>query len=893
MTPRLSIIAASIRRVISALVSTASDYYWDNVVLAMKMDTGVDPEWANTVLAMHMNDADPYWGSTVLAMHMDGTNTEQVFTDLKGKSVTVGGGTNTRTATKQFGTASAYFDGVGDNLTIGSSADFYFPGDFTIECWINCNIGATETILGNWEVGASYPFKLDRNSSSAIQFWMNGGTAATGPGTAQNVWSHVAVVRNSGSVVVYVDGVGGTPVSYATAIGPSGGFPVYIGSYNSSASPSLNAYVDDLRITKGVARYTANFTRPTLPFLDGASLADLKSHSITSVGTPSLSAAQSKFGGKSALFNGTTDYLTIPTSTDFGFGTGDFTVECWVKTAVSGTVLDLRSVSGDLGLFAINGGFISLWNGSTHLQGFTNVTTDAWVHLAWVRSAGVVSMFVNGVLDGVSATPATFGTTRPVRIGADIASANFFSGYIDDLRVSKVARYAVEFTPSAVPFLDGTAVPFLEEKGKAVTVVGGATTSTATKKYGTGSGYFNNDTYLTLLDSADFTFGSSDFTIEAWVNVDNVTSLKGVAGQRSNSSSMGWSLQVDSAAAKFDYSTSGSLTDTVTNSQALSAGSWWHLAVVRHGPSLVLFVNGAAGTPVNIGTDSIYDASLPLWVGSMNQLSPSTFDMIGYIDDLRITKGVARYISNFTPPTESIATNKKTYIDPHWDKVVLGMHMNGIDNGTTFTDVKGKTVSVFGNTATKTAFKKFGTASAYFDGTGDYLTVPNSADFAFGSGDFTVECWINPSSIPTTTSDYRFIVSRDSVGATRGWSLTMMESTGFVSFAVFGDNASPFIALTDTSAPPEGQWTHFAATRSGSNTYLHRNGVLVASQTGISGTGQDSGVYLLIGTNNQSGSPVVNGSWEFYGYIDDLRITKGVARYTANFQPVQLPFPNS
>jgi len=668
VTPRLSIIAASIRRVIAAIggAATASDYYWDNVVLAMKMNTGVDPEWANTVLAMHM---------------------------------------------------------------------------------------------------------------------------------------------------------------------------------------------------------------------DGTSFSDLKVHSISTSGSPTLSATQSKFGGKSALFNGTTDYLAIPTSTDFGFGTGDFTVECWVKTAASGTVLDLRSASGDLGLFAINGGFISLWNGSAHMQGSITVTTDAWVHLAWVRSAGVVSMFVNGVLDGVSATSATFGTTRPVRIGADISAANFFSGYIDDLRVSKVARYAVEFTPSAVPFLDGTAVPFLEEKGKAVTVVGNTSVNTTTKKYGTGSGYFDGTgDYLELADHADYAIGTGDFTIEMWFNMSAYPAAGTTYALASKYLGplsrwliyLGQSVTSDSGL-KFvacNGSTainSGSTDATVTlASLGVVINTWHHVAAVRKDGILYVYLNGAVlPKQTAINYDITYTGGT-VQVGAQNALMPFN----GYIDDLQITKGIAKYISNFTP-TE-LATNKKTYLDPHWDKVVLGLHMDDVG----LSDVKGHAVTLNGNTRSSVK-SKFGGYSVAFDGTGgNYISFADSSDFEFGSGDFTIEFWSN------TDATTKFAVAKRDTGiGADSWYV----SVGGAPAAGFSADGTTWMATAYGPACVTSAWNHMAVVRSGATLTMFTNG-LAGTPVTMTGSVNNSATAISVGAS-------ANGGFPINGYIDDLRITKGVARYTANFQPIQLPFP--
>ena len=108
--------------------------------------------------------------------------------------------------------------------------------------------------------------------------------------------------------------------------------------------------------------------------------------------------------------------------------------------------------------------------------------------------------------------------------------------------------------------------------------------------------------------------------------------------------------------------------------------------------------------------------------------------------------------------------------DPHWANVVLAMYMDGANNGTTFTEEKGKTVTRFGHTVTKTDQKKFGTASAYFDGSGDYLRLATSNDWDFGSGDFTIEAWVRISTFAVT----RGVVARrdnTSTGNANNWSL--------------------------------------------------------------------------------------------------------------------------
>jgi hypothetical protein len=216
--------------------------------------------------------------------------------------------------------------------------------------------------------------------------------------------------------------------------------------------------------------------------------------------------------------------------------------------------------------------------------------------------------------------------------------------------------------------------------------------------------------------------------------------------------------------------------------------------------------------------------------------------------------------------------------NPYFANVVLLMHMNGADNGTVFTDVKGKSVTLFGNTVTKTATKKYGTASAYFDGNGDYLTVPDSADFEFGAGDFTVEFWLNP-----TAATSGGILSKYDLGG-QGWRIYYnANGTLFVTHEGF--------SASTINAPPGsinfGTFSHVAWVRSGTTIKLYIGGVAVASTTTTNALANTS-------------APLSIGRWEYSGttsymtgHLDDLRITKGVARYTADFIPTKYEFPDA
>lgn len=215
--------------------------------------------------------------------------------------------------------------------------------------------------------------------------------------------------------------------------------------------------------------------------------------------------------------------------------------------------------------------------------------------------------------------------------------------------------------------------------------------------------------------------------------------------------------------------------------------------------------------------------------------------------------------------------------DADFDKVVLLLHCDGANGSTTFTDnsPSPKTVTAYGDAKVSTAQSKFGGASAYFDGVGDYLTVPNTTDLQFGTGDFTVEGWIRCESI---TGKYVFLCLGTYYQVTSGIVFYFVDGK----IAAYS-GTSPFIAASASISA--NTWTHVAWARSGATLRLFTDGVL-RHQAELSAHLSPTGSPPTIGQDAQYSNML------FFGHIDDLRITKGAARYTANFTPPTAPFPD-
>lgn len=212
--------------------------------------------------------------------------------------------------------------------------------------------------------------------------------------------------------------------------------------------------------------------------------------------------------------------------------------------------------------------------------------------------------------------------------------------------------------------------------------------------------------------------------------------------------------------------------------------------------------------------------------------------------------------------------------DPYFANVVALLHLDGADSGTSFIDVTGKTWSGIGNAATKTAQAKFGASSLYLDGMGDgILTAASSSDFAFGTGDFTLEAWIRPSA---SAEQYKTIIQPNNNA------LIALLYNANIRKIYWYNNGNVVMHGTELTI---GAWAHVAAVRASGSLSLFVDGVKSASSYSESTNFSASGTARV-------GKPT-SAFNDFFGYIDDVRISKGVARYTASFSPPAEAFPNS
>ena len=599
----------------------------------------------------------------------------------------------------------------------------------------------------------------------------------------------------------------------------------------------------------------------------------------------------------SNYFDGTGDYLTVADNAAFALGSGDFTIEAWVlptSTVATNSISNVCSQYVEGGsrsfLFALynNAGTMQLLfqpvSGATETAISYNATFNVgeWVHIAAVRNGNNVTLYRNGTSLGTTAYSSAINDANNdyligCRYNAGVTPALFFTGYISNHRLVKgTAVYTANFTPPTAPLTAITNTSLLTCQSSRI--IDNSTNAFAITKNGDvsvqrfspfsptaaydaatigGSGYFDGSgDYLSgPTNNAAFKFSTGDFTVEAWVYSTSFAAYQTIVDARVSNSAVPWALFIEVTSGKpYWYDASG----TQLSSTGLTLNAWQHVAVARSGSTIKMFINGVqvySGTNTNA-----QDATGVLYIGrNYDNDAP----LVGYMSNFRVVKGTAVYTAGFTPPTAPLTAITNT-------QLLLNFTNAGIIDNSMLNDLE-----TVGNAQISTAQSKFGGSSMLFDGTGDSLVCPFADRLTFGTGDFTIEYWLRTSATAAS-------LLNPSTTGTGYWSNFINTSTFWWQSA----NQTTNLKSTSATAIIDGNWHHIAIVRASGTLNFY-----------FDGTAQGSGTADSTNYSGTAGTLRIGGSGGYVsdlnGYIDDLRITKGVARYTANFTPPGSAFPTS
>ena len=584
------------------------------------------------------------------------------------------------TSTETFETTgSVQFDGNSDWLDIASSNDFaYGTGDFTWEAWFYpAAVKTTHYIFDHGNDGGVIQFYdgIIRYYNSTIGV---NNILYTGGGTLNySSWSHIAVSRNSGISRLFVNGqlkcLGPDAHSYSAQA-------VTIGDYGAnSGTNKAHGFISNARLIKGKALYTANFKPPmrelevtpetVLLACQSKTDASLEKtgKTITVNGTaaaseltPGILTPVVKSGGGSAItgsveFNGApaatvgTDYLNV-SSTDFAFGTSDFSVEMWfnsgdVSSAGQRGLIQLSDTVGGLKTnytsgFVIstgvnNAGSASDNNVNCHILGdelgsnTAPLKNDSWHHVALTRQSGTARLFLNGVLLGSSSAAESISAEHLV-IGGWYSTSYLHKGFISNLRIVRgTALYTDNFTPPTreLKKIPGTVLLCCQDPDNPLTE--------ATGKTITGYGSLQREDGVELITNGTF---NSD--VSNWTATD--CTLTYSSGQMQVTRSGGGGLTANQAfttVAGNKYNLSGTIN---------SSGSRGDLRVYNGsgtGGSMIVSLSGTSGAVTDLrGTFIASSTTSTVVIAIDNNSTSVTVDNISVTLAEGSNKG-----SNFTP----------------------------------------------------------------------------------------------------------------------------------------------------------------------------------------------------------------------------------------------------
>jgi hypothetical protein len=437
-----------------------------------------DTYWANVSFLSETTSTDAQTNNTFL----DGSSIAATVSNAGAASASLTQGSyspypanNTTSYSAATNGGSGFFPGTAAYLSVPANAAYQIgTGDFTVEFWVNFNSVS----------GAIIPFmqSCPLGSGTGNNWWMGyiPGTGLVfnchgGGGLATSIawtpttgtWYYVTASRASGTLRLYINGVQGTLVV-------SQGNPAQTLNQNGYVVGAIttpyyfNGYMSDVRVVTGTALYTGStLTVPTAPLTavsgttlllnyTNAGIYDARANSVLiSAGSAQASTTQAKWSPTSLKLSGGTDALTMPSSSNFNFGSGDFTIEAWIyiSSYVSSSAVISKGAFGPFLIFIGSSSeiaFYSSTNGSSwavaDLRFATAPATNTWHYIAVTRSGTTVRTFFNGTLaNSTTLTGAVVSNATDISVGRYSSS---FNGYIQDLRLTNgVARYTATFTP--------------------------------------------------------------------------------------------------------------------------------------------------------------------------------------------------------------------------------------------------------------------------------------------------------------------------------------------------------------------------------------------------------------------------------------------------------------
>ncbi|WP_431854319.1 LamG-like jellyroll fold domain-containing protein [Azospirillum sp.] len=624
--------------------------------------------------------------------------------------------------------------------------------------------------------------------------------------------------------------------------------------------------------------------------------------------------------GTSCMFLADDAYFNIPKSYKMAFGTTqDYTIEFWVRPEYApsmgeGYVFDLRdSNTGDsrgAAYLSYNYGTSKFSTGGA--AGMVASATSAvqqWHHVAVVRYNGTRTLYVDGVNLGSTADTTNYINSqiwfgKPTGPGPNGYSLN---GWLSNFHVSKKARYTANFTRPSVEFTrdsdtvylfkgyDGHGSQFIRDHSKSgheVAILGAAAISNTRSKFGATSllcdGTSNAGAIVGFSKAHnDFNIGADDFTIDGWVYpVANSAYWTFFKIGNDSPEENGALLQVAPGGSLLVYLSTGSGWNiaNMVSSGTVTAGQWTHLALMRSGSNIYVFVNGVVTQTFAVGTAALPWGNKMLCLG--RQYTGNNV-LNGNIDGFRVKRGEAAFnTAGFTPPVAPHTTDDRTVLLLHFegangDKVTLDSSESSYGNNA-YGDTTTPALAFNNSAALAATYTRGGHGtSLLLNGTNQCAFIQMAQPAAghpayFATGEqFCIEGWFYIASVGVS-GPVLWSLNDDSGGSSGALTYLWVKTDGSLQLSVKG-NAVNFTGVTVTTG-----WHHVALVRDSASWIAYVDGTSSARAPATIWPTLSSGTaYLALGSDRAIGN-YLNGA------IDSVRLTHGKPRYQSNFTPDNL-----
>jgi hypothetical protein len=575
--------------------------------------------------------------------------------------------------------------------------------------------------------------------------------------------------------------------------------------------------------------------------------------------------SQTGWGG---AFNTSTTYLTVTDTANLRFGSSNFTIEAWVYRNASGATQTIASkgASTPTGwVFQISSADkLVFTDTSTSITGTTSIAANTWTYVAVVRAgtgANQTTLYVNGTSDGTGTSATNFNQTSNMLIGADRSTTNFANGYISNLRLSNTNR-TISSTPTTALTADANTI-FLSLNLNRFQYTDSTATFTNITATGTpsvvpfspfnptsawsastvgGSGYFDGTgDYLNTPATGQFA-PTGNFSIRLWFYLTSLSATNHLIGNYTTNAATDWLVEVINTGVLQVFTNGSTLR---LSHSGITTNQWYYLTLTRSGTTITGQINGSnfnvTATYTQSGTFG--SATKSIYIG---QRAGSTNPLFGYLSSVSLVDGSALQ----TVPTAPLTNETGT-------QLLLNFTNSGIYDATAK-----NVLETVGNAQVSTAQSKWSPTSMYFDGTADYLLIPTSQQLNLSSGSWTVECWVN-----AQATGFSGLLSWRNANISSLEPDLYLWNTGVIAW--YFNNANQ---ITGTTNIVGAGWVHVAVAKNGSSTRLFVGG----NKEGVTLT--DNNTYLAPNTTLKVGGQVTATQW-LNGYLQDVRITKGYARY--------------